>query len=74
MVKQKKKAAEAKKPPKTQKEKFELKLKFKKDYCTCGNVSYNNSRCAQHPTLHEFFSKFQKTKKVDKVPEHYESI
>jgi hypothetical protein len=59
---------------KTQREKYELKLKYKKDFCTCGNVTHNNHRCAQHPTLHEFFKKFQTTKSVEKVPPHYESV
>jgi hypothetical protein len=59
---------------KTHKERYELKLKYKKDYCTCGHITKNNGRCDQHPTLHEFFRKFQRTKKVDSVPSHYESV
>lgn len=59
---------------KTQKERYELKLKYKKDFCTCGNVALNNSHCSQHPTLTTFFKNFQKTKKVEKVPSEYESI
>lgn len=70
----KKKREDPTKHKKTQKEKYELKLKFKKDYCTCGNVAFNNAHCDQHPTLTSFFRKFQQTKKVDTVPDTYESI
>lgn len=59
---------------KTAKDKYELKLKYKKDYCTCGHIAHNNGRCEMHPTLHEFFRKFQETKKVDSVPETYDSV
>jgi len=69
-----KKKQDPSKHKKTQKEKYELKLKYKKDFCTCGNVAYNNAHCSQHPTLTTFFKNFQRTKKVETVPSEYESI
>jgi hypothetical protein len=46
-------------------EKWEEKQKKKLKLCTCGHANFSVARkCSQHLNLHDFFHRFQKTKKV----------